>query len=915
MQEKQGQITLDLVEDLKRVYHSNLGKLPSDKEATAILRALLSLRDTRKIVSTHPRHLFQVVFENNQFYGKSFLPCDVIQLREIMKSGRIEQSSNIVLFSNQAYQKLIKTYKVILVLKIDPAETDAVMAGGLAVLPRAELDIKSNILSIIVQRDAPYEEVERIVSEYMPECPIHDVAYVPAIDVEKFAQSREKGTLYLVNLPQLQVYRQKIRATSPFNALEIALIRRWSHYHEKDQYKKRPGRFRAEFWQESPFFDSIVVPIEKGTKTAAAAIPQIHLTDQEQQIFSVLLDINSKMNLGITFRVAGGWVRDKLLGTPSDDIDIALDKMTGQQFVQYAFKYKEMNPQAPLGKTYVVDQNVEKSKHLETTALEIAGLKIDFVNLRDESYGDSRVPTMKLSDDPKVDAMRRDLTINSLFYNVNTGQVEDYVGGMQDLETMTLRTPMEPTKTFLDDPLRVLRLLRFHAKYPNSTVAPEVVEAMKRPEVHDAYRKKVSPERAGPEILKLFSGKNPHIPLLMLYDTGFDAALLDMPEFNQLHPFAMDQRNPHHEFNVRDHTFKVMEEYAKILDEQVKAGVVSPKDRMLAMIGCWFHDYGKLHPEIGKPKEDNPNHWTYIGHEDKSAELSEAFLKRIGIGQDDRQFVNVIVQEHMTPHGHGSGNDWNKRNMGKFREKTIIPGQDRTDLWKFIIWHAKADDAAKGAVIDPETQKTYDDKFQAYHDYISAPPPMKPLLNGQELMTLFNDLDPKSGFINYVNGKLKEMQSVADKNAMPSASNVVDVDSARMYVNTIAPEVRQKFLGLSKPIRENKPMNNPQPPKQANWYQKVKTADASSAGPVEGLVGYDETALGEQEDIKHMIYYTPGQNSLYREKDRVRDRRGRYGEVVKVNGDNTVSIRWDHNKDAVEKYDLSSEAPALFHRV
>ena len=90
------------------------------------------------------------------------------------------------------------------------------------------------------------------------------------------------------------------------------------------------------------------------------------------------------------------------------------------------------------------------------------GVSIDLVNLRSEEYGeDSRVPEIKIGT-PEQDALRRDLTINSLFYNINTKQVEDFTKmGLADLNKGTARTPLEPLKTFMDDPLRVLRTVRF----------------------------------------------------------------------------------------------------------------------------------------------------------------------------------------------------------------------------------------------------------------------------------------------------------------------------------------------------------------------------------------------------------------------------------------------------------------------
>ena len=93
----------------------------------------------------------------------------------------------------------------------------------------------------------------------------------------------------------------------------------------------------------------------------------------------------------------------------------------------------------------MIKANCEKSKHLETATIRVEGLMIDLVNLRSEQYTeDSRVPVIEIGT-PTQDAFRRDLTINSLFYNINDEQVEDLTGhGLSDLRTGVIRTPLEP---------------------------------------------------------------------------------------------------------------------------------------------------------------------------------------------------------------------------------------------------------------------------------------------------------------------------------------------------------------------------------------------------------------------------------------------------------------------------------------
>ncbi len=101
---------------------------------------------------------------------------------------------------------------------------------------------------------------------------------------------------------------------------------------------------------------------------------------------------------------------------------------------------------------------------------------------------------------PLDDALRRDFTINSLFYNINTGEIEDYTErGLGDIENHIIRTPLEPLVTFKDDPLRVLRCFRFKSRF-NFAIHDDIYKSLENVEVHEALRTKVSKERIGIEL-------------------------------------------------------------------------------------------------------------------------------------------------------------------------------------------------------------------------------------------------------------------------------------------------------------------------------------------------------------------------------------------------------------------------------
>lgn len=185
-------------------------------------------------------------------------------------------------------------------------------------------------------------------------------------------------------------------------------------------------------------------------------VPQtITLSDDEATLLDTFYRVVQDEELGTTIRVAGGWVRDKLLNVAvKKDIDIALDNMSGKDFVTILNKWSKTRGLKTI-QIGIIQQNPEKSKHLETATAHIGQFAVDFVNLRTETYSaDSRIPNITIGT-PYEDAMRRDLTINSLYYNVNTKEIEDYTKvGYADLLSGLIQTPLQALITLQDDPLR-----------------------------------------------------------------------------------------------------------------------------------------------------------------------------------------------------------------------------------------------------------------------------------------------------------------------------------------------------------------------------------------------------------------------------------------------------------------------------
>jgi tRNA nucleotidyltransferase/poly(A) polymerase len=222
----------------------------------------------------------------------------------------------------------------------------------------------------------------------------------------------------------------------------------------------------------------------------------------------------------MVLRFTGGWVRDKLLGVDSHDIDVGISSMTGYQFgmalkgyldiPENLEKYKRNHPNGEMKEAFVslhkIEANPEKSKHLETVTTKIFGLDIDLVNLRKETYtDDSRNPQMEFGT-AEEDALRRDATINALFYNLNESKVEDLTGrGFSDMRDKIIRTPLEPYQTFRDDPLRVLRLIRFASRL-GYQIDPNTERAMQNSDISAALKLKISRERVGTELEKMLKG-------------------------------------------------------------------------------------------------------------------------------------------------------------------------------------------------------------------------------------------------------------------------------------------------------------------------------------------------------------------------------------------------------------------------
>eukprot|EP00158_Paraphelidium_tribonemae_P006766 Partr_v1_DN27963_c3_g1_i3_m11623 putative tRNA nucleotidyltransferase len=270
------------------------------------------------------------------------------------------------------------------------------------------------------------------------------------------------------------------------------------------------------------------------------ARPPFELSEHERRICNLLLDTTSYLKStrpdlpSVTCRVAGGWVRDKFMGRESKDMDITVDSMTGYEFADHLHNYVHDHLKSPQilghhGSIVKIKANPEKSKHLETATARILGFEVDFCNLRLEVYQEgSRIPSMEFGT-PYDDASRRDLTINSLFYNLHTSLIEDHLGlGISDIRDGIIRTPLRAYETFRDDPLRVLRAIRFASRF-NYSIEQDIPKAVRNPDILEVLGRMVSKERVGVEVVKMMADDNYVVAAQHIVDFDIYRCIFSMP--------------------------------------------------------------------------------------------------------------------------------------------------------------------------------------------------------------------------------------------------------------------------------------------------------------------------------------------------------------------------------------------------
>lgn len=318
--------------------------------------------------------------------------------------------------------------------------------------------------------------------------------------------------------------------------------------------------------------------------------------------------------MGLEAYVVGGYVRDYYLHRPSSDIDVVV---VGSGVAVAEELAKRLGAKVTIYKTY------------GTAMLRWHDTEIEFVGARRESYTpQSRNPLVEpgtLEDDQR----RRDFTINAMAWSVNGhnfGQLVDPFGGMYDLEDCIIRTPCEPDKTFSDDPLRMMRAVRF-ASQLGFDIDDETFDGICR----QADRIKIiTKERINVELNKIMASPAPSIGLTLMRTSGLLKHVL--PELDRM--AGIERRGKHAHKDNFEHTMKVLDNLAKRSDD------------------LWLRWAALLH-DIGKPstKEYDPrNGWTFHQHEAVGSKLVPQIFRRLKLPLNEpMRFVQKMVFLHMRP--------------------------------------------------------------------------------------------------------------------------------------------------------------------------------------------------------------------------------------------------------------------------
>ena len=401
--------------------------------------------------------------------------------------------------------------------------------------------------------------------------------------------------------------------------------------------------------------------------------------------------------------VVGGYVRDKLLNLNKTDIDITVigDGIAFAETVSSEFG-------KPLSAIY---------KKFGTALLEIDETKVEFASARKESYSsNSRKPEIEFAD-LQEDLSRRDFTVNALAVSLNNDKNEiiDLFEGLVDLKERVLRTPLEPEKTFSDDPLRMMRACRF-ASQLGFEIAGDTFHAIKlmreRIRIVKGSDTVVSQERITDEFLKILTSKKPSIGLKLLFKSGLMEIIF--PEVHNLE--GIDQRKDFHHKDVFWHTLQVVD------------NISEKTDNLWLRFAALMHDIAK--PPTKRFVEGTG--WTFHGHEELGARWQRKIFTKLKLPFDKLPYVEKLVRLHLRPIALANENVTDSA----IRRLIFDAGDDIEDLFTLC----RADITSK----DPGKVKKYLENFDSVERKVAEVEERDNIRNfqspvrGEEIMKICN---------------------------------------------------------------------------------------------------------------------------------------------------------------------------------
>lgn len=338
------------------------------------------------------------------------------------------------------------------------------------------------------------------------------------------------------------------------------------------------------------------------------------MIELKEAVFKEIAETTSA--LGIPAYVVGGYVRDAILGRPSKDVDVVV---LGDG-IEVA---KHFAARCGKGASFAFFKN------FGTAMVKTNDWEVEFVGARKESYAQhSRKPTVEpgsLEDDQN----RRDFTINALAISLNKedfGKLSDPFGGLEHLQNKTIITPLDPDITFSDDPLRMLRAIRFAAQL-GFTIHPATFESIKRNKERIQI---ISYERINEELNKMILAPVPSVGFYLLFESG----LLELifPELYAMSGIEVREGKAHKDNFI--HTLQVLDNLSTESSD------------------LWLR-WGAILHDIAKPltkRFDPASGWTFHGHEDKGGRMVSKIFRRLKLPLNEKlKFVEKIVSLHHRP--------------------------------------------------------------------------------------------------------------------------------------------------------------------------------------------------------------------------------------------------------------------------